>query len=65
MARFPATVELALFSIVLASVFGILMGVISAVKQNTVVDYATMVTALAGVSMPIFWLGLLLILLFQ
>lgn len=65
MARFPATVELALFSIVLASVFGILMGVISAVKQNTVVDYATMVTALAGVSMPIFWLGLLLILLFS
>lgn len=65
MARFPATVELALFSIVLASVFGILMGVISAVKQNTAVDYATMVTALAGVSMPIFWLGLLLILLFS
>lgn len=65
MARFPATVELALFSIVLASIFGILMGVISAVKQNTVVDYATMVAALAGVSMPIFWLGLLLILLFS
>lgn len=65
MARFPATVELALFAIVLASIFGILMGVISAVKQNTAVDYATMVTALAGVSMPIFWLGLLLILLFS
>ncbi|MCY6369775.1 ABC transporter permease [Clostridium ganghwense] len=63
--RFPATVELALVSIILASIFGILIGVISAVKQNTVVDYISMIVSLLGVSMPIFWLGLMLIVLFS
>ncbi len=63
--RFPATIELALVAIVIASVLGVAIGVISAVKRNTVFDYAGMVSALIGVSMPIFWLGLLLILLFS
>ncbi|MCY6355445.1 ABC transporter permease [Clostridium sp. ZS2-4] len=63
--RFPATVELALVSIILASIFGILIGVISAVKQNTIVDYISMIISLLGVSMPIFWLGLMLIVLFS
>jgi len=63
-ARFPATAELALFAIVLATFFGILMGVVAALKQNSVWDYLTMIGALVGVSMPIFWLGLLLIILF-
>lgn len=62
--RFPATIELALVAIVLASVFGIAIGVISAVKRNTIIDYISTVTALVGVSMPIFWLGLLLIVFF-
>lgn len=65
MARFPATIELALAAIILASVFGILIGVISAVKKNSFFDSAGMVTALIGVSMPIFWLGILLIIVFS
>ncbi|WP_084234653.1 ABC transporter permease [Papillibacter cinnamivorans] len=64
MARFPATIELAVSSIIFASILGIVIGTVSAVKKNTVVDSAGMVTALLGVSMPIFWLGILLIILF-
>ncbi|MGL4738113.1 MAG: ABC transporter permease [Cellulosilyticaceae bacterium] len=63
--RFPATIELALCAIVIASVVGILLGVISAVKKNSILDHVSMVTALVGVSMPIFWLGILLIILFS
>ncbi|MDF2635046.1 MAG: ABC-type transporter, integral rane subunit [Pelosinus sp.] len=65
MRRFPATVELALTAIFIATIMGILFGVISAVKQNSIYDYGTMVTALLGVSMPIFWLGLMMIILFS
>jgi ABC-type dipeptide/oligopeptide/nickel transport system permease component len=64
-ARFPATIELAIAAILFAIVLGLAVGVISAVKKNTVFDYASMVTALIGVSMPIFWLGLVLILIFS
>lgn len=64
-ARFPATIELALVAIIIASFFGILIGVISAVKKNSLVDNAGMLLALVGVSMPIFWLGILLIILFS
>jgi ABC-type dipeptide/oligopeptide/nickel transport system permease component len=64
-ARFPATIELAVSAIIFASVFGIIIGAISAVKKNTLIDNAGMVTALIGVSMPIFWLGILLIILFS
>lgn len=63
--RFPATIELALVAIIFASVSGVLMGVISAVKQNSILDYLSMVTSLLGVSMPIFWLGLMLIVFFS
>lgn len=65
MSRFPATIELALVAITLASIFGILIGVISAVKKNSIFDNAGMFLALIGVSMPIFWLGILLIILFS
>lgn len=65
MSRFPATIELAVVAIILASVFGILIGVISAVKKNSIFDNAGMLVALIGVSMPIFWLGILLIILFS
>lgn len=65
LARFPATIELALAAIIIASVVGVIIGVISAVKQNSIVDYLSMVGALLGVSMPIFWLGLMLIVLFS
>lgn len=65
MARFPATIELALAAIIFASVIGVFIGVISAVKQNSIVDYLSMIFALVGVSMPIFWLGLVLIVIFS
>ena len=63
-ARFPATLELAICAIVVAVVIGVPAGVLAAVRRGTVVDQATMGTALIGYSMPIFWWGLLLIILF-
>jgi peptide/nickel transport system permease protein len=63
--HFPATVELALVAMLLATTVGIIIGVLSAVKQNTWLDYSSMVAALTGVSMPVFWLGLVLIMIFS
>ncbi|AKN30233.1 peptide ABC transporter permease [Clostridium carboxidivorans P7] len=63
--RLPATIELAFAAIIIASIVGVTMGVISAIKQNSIVDYISMVGALLGVSMPIFWLGLILIVIFS
>jgi len=63
--RFPATIELAIISIIVASIVGITLGVLSAVKQNSIIDYLCMGTSLVGVSMPIFWLGLILIVIFS
>jgi len=65
MKRFPATVELAVSAVCIASVLGLILGIVSAVKQNTVLDYGAMGVALLGVSMPIFWLGLMMIILFS
>ena len=64
MSRFPATVELALVAIIIATVVGIVLGVVSAVHKNTFIDGLSMIFALIGVSMPIFWSGILLIILF-
>jgi len=58
--RFPATVELALGAILLALVIGIPVGIISAVWRNSRFDGLSRLLALTGVSMPIFWLGLML-----
>jgi peptide/nickel transport system permease protein len=63
--RFPATIELAIVSIIVASIVGITLGVLSAVKQNSIIDYLCMGGSLLGVSMPIFWLGLILIVIFS
>jgi peptide/nickel transport system permease protein len=63
-ARFPATFELAAASMVLAIIIALPLGVISAVKQNSILDNVIRFVALWGVSMPNFWLGLLLILCF-
>lgn len=63
--RFPATIELALASMLFALVVAIPLGVISAIKQYSAVDNASMFVALLGISMPNFWLGLLLMLLFS
>ena len=63
--RFPATAELAICAIIVASVCGVGLGVLAAVKKNKLADNVSMVIALIGVSMPIFWSGILLILLFS
>ena len=63
-ALFPATVELSLCAIVLAVIIGIPIGIIAAVKRGSFFDHTVMTTALIGYSMPIFWWGLLLIILF-
>ncbi|MEX3009991.1 ABC transporter permease subunit [Hoeflea sp. TYP-13] len=62
---FPATLELSLCAIVFAMVFGITAGVVAAVKRGSWFDQSIMGTALVGYSMPIFWWGLLLIILFS
>ena len=62
--RFPATLELALAALLFAVVVGIPVGVIAAVKQYSFLDKLTSVIALTGVSMPIFWLALILVVIF-
>ena len=62
---FPATAELAFCAILLAIALGIPAGVIAASRRGTVIDQALMGTALVGFSMPIFWWGLLLIIVFS
>ena len=63
--RFPATMELAWVAVLIAIVLGIPAGVIAAVKRGSLFDQAVMGAALVGYSMPIFWWGLLLIILFS
>ena len=58
------TFELTVLAMLFASVLGVLLGVISALNRNSVIDSLTMVGANMGVSMPVFWLGLLLAYLF-
>ncbi|MDP1702808.1 MAG: ABC transporter permease subunit [Aestuariivirga sp.] len=62
---FPATIELSLCAVIFAIVLGIPAGVLAAVRRGTVFDHSVMGTALIGFSMPIFWWGLLLIILFS
>jgi dipeptide transport system permease protein len=64
-ALFPATVELALCAIVFALAIGIPAGMVAAVRRNSFFDHGVMGLSLTGYSMPIFWWGLLLILLFS
>jgi peptide/nickel transport system permease protein len=59
--RLKATVELSVAAMCIATLLGIAAGVISAVRQYSIFDYGSMFLALIGVSMPIFWLGLMLI----
>jgi peptide/nickel transport system permease protein len=63
--RFPATFYLAVSAIVIAAVVSIPIGVVSALKQNSKIDYGSMVAAQLGISIPVFWLGLMMILLFS
>jgi peptide/nickel transport system permease protein len=65
MARYPATIELAGAAVVIASIIGLIAGIIAASHQNSIFDYGTMVVSLFGISMPIFWIGLMLMLVFS
>jgi peptide/nickel transport system permease protein len=62
--RLTFTLQLSLASILVASTIGLLAGIISSTRQYSVFDTASMLGALFGISMPIFWLGILLILVF-
>ncbi|MEN3929987.1 ABC transporter permease subunit [Microvirga sp. W0021] len=62
---FPATLELAICAMIFALVIGLPAGVFAALRRNTIVDQGVMGGALIGYSMPIFWWGLLLIMLFS
>lgn len=65
MDRFPNTVILAISALIIAVIIGIPAGIISASKQNSLLDYSVMLISLIGVSMPIFWLGVMLVLYFS
>jgi peptide/nickel transport system permease protein len=58
----PVSVELAVLSTIVAVLLGVPTGVVSAVRQDTALDYGLRIVSLAGLSMPSFWLGMLIIL---
>jgi peptide/nickel transport system permease protein len=59
--RIPVTAKLAVLALVFSVLFGVPLGVISAVRQNTALDYVLRVVSLSGLSLPSFWLGLLIL----
>ncbi|UJW77215.1 ABC transporter permease [Rhizobium sp. SL42] len=61
--KLPVTIQLAVMSMIFAFVIGVPMGILAAVKKNTAVDYIANIVALSGLSIPNFWLGIMLILL--
>ncbi|WP_407311670.1 ABC transporter permease [Pseudomonas sp. nanlin1] len=62
--KLPVTLELAVLALLIAVLIGIPTGIISAVRKGTLVDYSANVVALSGISIPHFWLGILLIMVF-
>jgi len=62
--RIPVTAKLAALALFFSVLFGVPLGVISAVRQNTGLDYALRVVSLSGLSLPSFWLGLLILMAF-
>lgn len=62
--KLPVTLELAVLALLIALLIGIPTGIISAVRKGTAVDYGANVIALSGISIPHFWLGILLIMVF-
>ena len=62
---FPATIELSIAAILFAAIIGLPMGVIAAVKRGSAFDYGLMGMSVTGASMPIFWWGLMMILIFS
>ena len=61
--KLPVTIQLAIMAMIFAIAIGVPMGIVSAVKKGTVLDYAANLIALSGLSIPNFWLGIMLILL--
>ena len=61
---FPATMELAIFSIIMATVFGIFFGVISAMRRNSIIDQIVRAISVTGVSIPSFWFALIVLYIF-
>jgi peptide/nickel transport system permease protein len=62
--RFPATMELVIYGMVLAIVLAVPLGVFSALKHGTLIDHISRVVAVLGVSVPVFWIGLVLLTIF-
>ena len=62
--RIPVTLKLATLTLIFSVLFGVPLGVISAVRQNTTLDYVLRVVSLSGLSLPSFWLGLLILMAF-
>ncbi|EKG38350.1 MULTISPECIES: ABC transporter permease [Pseudomonas] len=62
--KLPVTIELAVLALLIALLIGIPTGIISAVRKGSAVDYGANVVALSGISIPHFWLGILLIMVF-
>ena len=60
-AKVPITLELAVLALLLAFVVAMPLGVLSAVRQDTIADYASRIIAIAGVAMPTFWIGILVV----
>ncbi|HZD56812.1 MAG TPA: ABC transporter permease [Anaerolineales bacterium] len=58
--RLPLTIELGLMALTIAVLVGIPLGIISAIRRNSIADVTTMIVANTGVSMPVYWLGLML-----
>ncbi|MFV0385296.1 ABC transporter permease [Paracoccus sp. (in: a-proteobacteria)] len=63
LSKLPVTIQLAVMSMIFAALIGIPAGIVSAVRKGTVTDYLANVVALSGLSIPNFWLGIMLILL--
>ena len=63
--RLPNTLLISVISLVIAIIVGVVLGVVSAKKQNTIIDYVLTVLSLFGVSAPVFWVGIMLVLLFS
>ncbi len=62
--KIPATFELALTSLLFAVILGVRLGLVSAIRKGTIVDQVTRISALAGFSLPLFWVALVLLLFF-
>src|SRR5512135_1969299 len=58
--RLPMTIELTVCAMLLSTIIGVLLGILAAIRRGSWIDTVTMVVANAGVSMPVFWLGLML-----